>query len=521
MLVQEQMTAEKAKEIIDQATDKAVEYLSQDKPQIAEILVKQILRCDPEHLSALQILGLCKYRMDRYIEAVEIFQTALEIDATNADNYNNLALAFASLEYTDRAIENLKKAIELRPNALFYNNLALQYRSAAKYDLALENIQKAVEIEPSSPQIQVNLGGLYGEMKQLDKSIEALEAAIEIDPEYPAAHVDLAFANHLQGNWKKAFEEYEWRFAYFSQMQYYVHIYDQNKKWTGKEDLEGKRLLLYCEQGFGDAVMFARFVPELKKRGAYVIAHCGGKLEPLMKRLDGIDEVTCIDIVTNPNPELPSYDYQCPLMSLPHLLQIDKFSGEPYVVPATNNFREFLKEQHGDGTFNIGLVWAGSVAHPHDARRSVHLKQFKPLFEVPNTKFFSLQVDKQPRIYTSGISRTSPDLKPVDYGEECSDIKLVDLTEMIQNFDDTATILAGLDLLISCDTAVVHIAGAMGVPCWMLVPFNPDWRWGLEGDTTVWYDSVKLFRQSERGNWTDVIERIKKELNDEVVLQNQ
>lgn len=501
MLVQE-MTVEKAKEIIDQAIDKSIEFLSQDKPAVAEVLAKQILRCDPEHLSALQVLGLCKYRMERYIEAIEIFQTALEIDPTNADNYNNLGLAYSGLDYTDHAIENFKKAIELKPNALFYNNIALQYRSANNYELALESIQKAIEIDATSPQIHVNLGGLYGEMKDLEKSIQALEKAIEIDPEYAAAHVDLAFANHLMGNWEKAFAEYEWRFILFRQMQFYVHRYDQNKRWDGKRDLNGKRILVYCEQGYGDAIMFARFLPELKERGAYVIAHCGNVLETLMKRMDGVDEVVCVDIVSNSNPAFPEHDFQCPLMSLPHLLGISSYSGSPYIRPVTDKFKSELPND----CLNVGLVWAGSVAHPHDARRSLHLRNLKPLLDIPGVKFYSLQKEKNQRVYNKGLA------KVVDYAEECQGLNMMDLTHVIQDFEDTATVLAGLDLVISCDTAVIHLAGAMGVPCWVLLPYNPDWRWGLDGEKTIWYDSLKLFRQSERGNWTQVIDVVKCEL---------
>lgn len=517
MLV-EDMTAERAKEIMDQALDKAIEYLSNNKPEIAEILTKQILKCDPEHLSALQILGLSKYKMDRYIEAVEIFQTALEIDATNADNYNNIALAYAALDYRDRALENMKKALELKPNALFFNNIALQYRLAGRYDLAVEHIEKAIEIDPNCIQIYVNLGGLYGEMMQLDKSIEALEKAIEINPDYPPAHIDLAAANQLKGNWQKGFQEAEWRFDYFDQLQFYVHIYDQNKRWNGNDSLEGKRLLVYCEQGFGDNIMFARFLPELKKRGAHIIAHCGGKIESLMKRIEGVDETTCVDIVENPKPELPEYDYQCPLMSLPHLLGIYNYSGKPYITPEIKDFRKSLDERY-DEPYKVGLVWAGSVAHPHDAKRSIHLKYFKPLFDLEGIKFFSLQFDLNPHAYGQMPTRRHPlaDTKIINYNEDCNDIvKLIDLTPLSKDFNDTANILAGLDLLICCDTATTHLAGAMGVPCWTLLPYNPDWRWGLEGDETIWYDSVRFFRQTENRSWPEVIERVK----NAIILQN-
>lgn len=518
----EEFTLEETKAIIAQSVEKATEFLSKDKPQIAEIIVKQVLRCDPEHLGAMQIMALAKYQQDRNIEAVEIFQTLLEIDPTNADNYNNLALVYSNLEYRDRAIDNLKKAIEFEPdNALFYNNLALQYRLANKYEMALEAIKKAIEISPSNPQFYVNLGGLFGELKKFDDSIAALEQGVRVDPDYPANHVDLGFAHHLKGNWKKGFEECEWRLKHFAQLQFYMQAYDQTKRWDGEKPLDGKRFMVYCEQGMGDGIMFSRYFSDLKKLGAYVIIHCACQIESVIKRLEGVDETVVADIMTNVNAPLPEYDYHCASMSLPHLLGVSEISGKPWIKAATDRFRPLLEKKYGSESFKIGIVWAGSPKHPHDIKRSIPLKFFKPLLAMEGTQFLSLQTEATTRTYGQGFSQDPPpEAKVYNYVQDCDDVKLVDLTDMIQSFEDTATILAGIDLLISCDTAAVHLAGAMGVPCWMFLPYNPDWRWGMEGDTTMWYDSVRLFRQSEDKSWPEVIEKVKKELH-EAVLQNK
>ena len=524
---------DKANEIMEEAVEKAGELLC-SKPHIAEIILKQLLKCDPEHLGGLQLLGLCKHRMGENAEAIEILQTALELDPTNADNHNNLGLAYACLNQHERAIEAIKKAIEYKPKQfLFKNNLALQYRAIGDYENAVKNLTEAIELG-EKPQLWLNLGSIYGEMRDIDEAEKCYRRALDLDPEYPAAHVDLAFAHHLRGDWQKGFAEYEWRFWYYPQMRFYLNSYDMDKLWDGKADLTGKRVLVYGEQGMGDIIQFSRYLKDLKARGAYVILHATNSLEALVKRIDGVDEVSTRDIHNNTGQEFPSYDYQFCLMSAPHLLKATKIDGRPYIKPATESFKEYMEEEYGD-TFNIGVVWAGNPAHPHDQKRSIPLKHFKSLCQMKGVRLFSLQMDLRKRQYGSTIRNMSAEGAGVndacvekfqaergviDYCEDCDDIKLTDLTKMIQNFEDTATIQPGLDLVICCDTATAHLAGAMGVPVWMLIPFNPDWRWLLSGDTTHWYDSVRLFRQPERDNWPEVFERVERELRAHL-LQNK
>ena len=522
---------EKANDIMDGALEKAGELLCH-KPHIAEIILKQILRCDPEHFAALQLLGLCKHRMGANAEAIEILQTVIDLDPTNCDNYNNIGLAYGGLSNFDRAIESMKKALELNPNQfLFKNNLALQYRSKGEYELAIKTLKEGLA-QVQQPQLWLNLGGIYGEMQNIEEAKNSFLKALEIDPEYPAAHVDLAFAYHLEGDWKNGFKEYEWRFWYYPQMKYYLDAYDPEKLWDGT--VEGKRFLIYGEQGMGDIVQFARYAKYLKKLGAKEITiHCPANLASLIKRIEGVDAVNSRDIIGNTGEDFPEYDYQFSIMSFPHLLKLypQDLGGKAYIKPPTDKFRDYLQQQCS-GTFNVGIAWAGSPAHPHDKKRSIPLKHFKQL-QMDGVKLFSLQMDLRPRQYgvnyRTSISDESNDQMTekfqadkgiVDYNEDCQDFKLTDLTHLIQNFEDTATVLAGLDLVICCDTALAHVAGAMGIPCWVALPYNPDWRWKISGNKTDWYESVKLYRQTERDNWLPVFEEIKKDLN-ETVLQNK
>lgn len=515
----QEMTVEMAKKIIDESTDVAAKFI-ETNPAISEMILKQLLKVDPEHFSGLQLLGLAKHRLGKNSEAVEIFQTSLELDPYNSDNFNNIGLAYGALGNHQRAIDNIKKAIELDPEKhVFLNNLALQYRSSGDHKSAISTLENALKFFPNSAQMWTNLGGLYGEIKQIQKSLECFEEALKHDPCCSAAHIDTAFAYHLLEEWENGFDYYEWRIEHFDQMKFYKKAYDQSKRWNGVDSLEGKTILVYAEQGLGDCIQFIRFIPELKERGCKVIVHCPLSLNALIKRCKGVDETTTKDIVNDNDEQFPEYDYQCCSMSLPYLLRSFNYSGKPYIEPVTPLFKEFIEKEYGKESMKIGIVWAGSPAHPHDKTRSIPLKHFNCIYETEGVKLFSLQFDTRPRKYGFDM-RPGSDGNIVDYSEGCENMKLIDLTTMIQSMEDTCTILSGLDLLICCDTSIAHLAGAMGVPCWMCIPFNPDWRWGLHKDTTIWYDSIKIFRQTEKGDWDGVFKNVKKEL-DETLLQNK
>lgn len=381
-------------------------------------------------------------------------------------------------------------------------------------------MNKAIVIK-NEAELWSNLGGVYGEMKILDKAEECFRRALQIQPDHSAAHVDLAFTLQLKGRWPEAFAEYEWRFDHFQQLKYYKTAYDQTKRWSGQQPVRGKRLLLYGEQGLGDMIQFARYVRLLKARGAYCIVHCADILNGVLSRVEGVDEVVNKDItkftagyLVQPDEQVgfPPYDYQCSLMSLPHLLRCYDIPQEPYVKPAVS----FALESYRN-SFNIGISWAGSPAHPNDLCRSMHLKYLEPLSHMDGVRLFNLQVGPSRRIYPSGK-------QIVDFSDGGEQVRMVDMTPMIQTFDDSATIVAALDLVISVDTALVHLTGSLGKPCWVLVPFNPDWRWGLEGNTTPWYPSVRLFRQEKRRDWESVMKKVTKEVEvtkNETVLSNQ
>jgi tetratricopeptide (TPR) repeat protein len=539
ILNEDEELLEKTNQIMEEAIDKSSQLIALN-PAVAEIILKQCLNCDPEHNQALQLLGLCKHRMGKNSEAIEIIQTALEIDPKSSENWNNLGLAYGGLGNKTKSIECIKKALEIDPeNFLYYNNMALQYRSLGDYENAIKNMEKAISINENT-QLWVNLGGIYGELLNLEESERCVRNALKLDPENAGAYVDLSFIYHLRGDWKTGFAAQEWRVFYYQQFKYYHNTYDVEKLWDGKADLNGKKVLVYGEQGMGDIIQFLRYAKFLKEKGAYVIIHCPTNLNSIVSRIEGVDETTNRDIFSENDETFPDYDYQFCLMSAPYLLDVQKITGEPYIKPVTYNFKDYIKSSYGD-TFNIGIAWAGNPAHPQDKERSIPLKNFKKIHDIPGVKLFSLQLDSSKRQYgfSYRLTENSMELKEktsnfqknisekffskneiVDYSEGCEDMKIVDLTKMIESYEDTATILVGLDLVICCDTSIVHLAGAMGVPVWAAIPYNPDWRWQLKGDTTHWYDSVRLFRKTERNEWGPIFEKIHEELN-EFILQNK
>lgn len=487
--------------IIKQAIEK-VKDLIITKPLYAEVILNQLLRASPENPQGFSLLGVLKQRMKQFDESIILLEKAINLDPNNADNYNNIALNYANLDNYSNAILYLDKALEINPNSYLYiNNLALQYRQIGKHDIALQLMDRALEIS-NAPEIWCNKGGVYGEIKDLSKSEECFLKAISINPEIAAAHVDLAFSYQLRGEWKKGFKEYEWRFKHFPQLKYYLNAYDQTKLWNGKDNLKNKTILLYGEQGLGDTIQFVRYCHFLKDRGAITIVHTPDVLESVIKRVHGVDKTVVKNIITPKEEDepFPDYDYQCSLMSLPYLLGMDYIPELPYIQPIAK-----LELKDYKNTFNIGVSWMGSPAHPNDAARSTYLKYFKAIHDIPGIKLFNLQINSGKRIYASGK-------KIIDYSEGCEDMRVVDMTPMIQTFEDSATIISGLDLIISVDTALVHLAGAMNVPCWVLVPFNPDWRWCIEGDKTAWYESLELFRQPKPGDWGSVFNQVKERL---------
>ncbi len=478
-------------------------------PLVAEIIVDQVLRTFPGNVKALHLMGLIKHKIERYDKAIEFYEEALEQEPENVEILNDLALSYSGVDEVEKSRQLLLKVVELEPRPEFYNNLAVQWRISGHLEQAIELTKKAIELSPNKAELWCNLGGIYGELKDMEKCIECCRKAIEIDPNWDAAHIDLAFSLMTIGQLQEGFKEYEWRFKCFRQLEHYRNAYDHSKRWKGikEQSIQGKRVIIVCEQGRGDVIQFIRYIKEVKNLGAYVIVQAYEDIKGIIERTEGVDETFLRDTINDTGEEIPEHDYHFPILSIMPLTNCWKISGEPYLKPL--GIFDVAKGDYKD-TFNIGISWAGNPGHPNDRFRSIMLKEFKSIQTLENIKLFSLQVDVRPHKH-----RFFKD--PVDYTENCQDMSLVNLVPFIQHFDDTLVLMNGLHLIIAADTAIVHLAGAAGIPCWMLVPFGADWRWGLEGNKTNWYNSLELFRQENSKNWP--ISRIVEKLQDKNVIK--
>ena len=484
------------KDVIAKATEKIEQLLKIDAIKEAEILVKQLLVVDPTNAAGLQLYGLILYRQRKYHESIEVINKAIALDDSNAENYNNVALSYLHSGQSKEAMEAISKARQLQfTNHNFLNNQGLIYRAMGDSRSAIVCFQNAINMVPDDVKTWENLGSAYGHEKMLDRAIECFQKALELDPKTLAAHVDLAYAYHLQGDWEKAWPEYEHRLEYWHSVGRnpgrFYDIYKPEFKWDGKTSLQGKTIAVYCEQGVGDMLQFVRFVPKLKELGGKVLLDCPENLATLFKEFG--------EVRTNYNEQ--GFDFHCSILSLPYLLNMmtpDKFlSDKPYIFSD-----EKLDMTDYKNHFNIGICWAGNPGHPNDGNRSVPLSYFRKIYELPNVKLFSLQKDVAKRVYAN-----RPDLE-IDLAAGCDDMKLVNVSDFMTDFLGTASVINSMDLIITVDTSILHLAGAMGKNTWALIPFNPDWRWTLSGERTDWYANTMLFRQPVYGDWQSVFDLI-------------
>ena len=277
---------------------------------------------------------------------------------------------------------------------------------------------------------------------------------------------------------------------YFPQLKKFKAVYPESKRWKTPGLPKDKKIAIYCEQGIGDFIQFIRFIPLLEKNGNEIYVYAPESIIDLFKEI-GIKNVS--------SEHVEEYDLHCSIISLPFLLKMDSFSDGPYV-----NIKKTLNLSSYSG-FKVGITWAGNPQHPNDINRSFLSSYFRSISNLKGIQLFSLQKDLRKRAYTNHP-------EPIDLTENSQDIGLIDMASEMDSFLKTASIIKELDLIITADTAVLHLAGAMGKPTWALIPWNPDWRWKIKGNKTVWYDSVKLFRQPEFQNWESVFSEIETNL---------
>jgi tetratricopeptide (TPR) repeat protein len=465
----------------------------QGKPAEAEVSFETAVRLKPNFVEAISNLGSAFQAQKKLPEAVACFQQALRIRPDSPELHFNLGCALQMERRLAEAAASYRQAVRLNPNYVeAHNNLGNALREQGQLAEALVHLEYGLRLYPESGEGHMNLGVVLQDQGKLIEAAHHLEQALRLCPDSAEAHYNHGLFLLLQGNFEQGWREHEWRLL----MKGHAPPLSPGPKWDGGP-LDGKTILLYAEQGRGDILQFIRYAALVKKRGATVLVECRPAMLGLLAGCPGIDR-----LVPEGEP-LPAYDVQAALLSLPALCgtMLATIPAEVPYLFADSSRVAFWKERLASSSgFKVGICWQGNPAHKHDQRRSVPLAQFAPLAEIAELRLVSLQKGPGSEQWET-LARQWPTLDLPGQEEEDS-----------QAWIESAALVRALDLVITVDTAVAHLAGALGVPVWVALPFSGDWRWLLEREDSPWYPSMRLFRQGQPGDWPDVFQRIRSAL---------
>ncbi len=458
------------------------ECRAQDRTAEAVGHFRHALDLQPEFVEARFNLALALQETNQLDEAIDHYRALLRLQPDFTAATNNLGFAlkdqgrFAeALDCHRRVLERQRDSWEAR------NGLGNAWRALGRFDEAIDGYEKALQLKPDNGQIRLNLANTLRESGRVAEAITQLETVLAADPDFAQAHWDLSFALLLRGDYEAGWREYEWRWQRSEVTARQRHF--PQPLWNG-ESLSDRTILIHTEQGYGETLQFIRYVPLLAQRGARVVVEC-----PLVLR-DLLESVPKLDRVVARGDSLPAFDVHSPLLSLPrlfHTMVATIPNPVPYLTPPAG--KRILPETSNPAALKVGVVWAGNAQHKNDRNRSLPLIKLAPLFDLPGIAFFSLQTGPQ----TDELNRFEHGSKPID------------LSPQLRDFSDTAAAISDLDLVISVDTSVAHLAGALGKTVWTLLPFAPDWRWLTERQDSPWYPTMRLFRQPAFGDWHAVV----------------
>jgi tetratricopeptide (TPR) repeat protein len=439
------------------------------------------------HVSRASVLS----SLGRSEEAIDAARHVLVLDSHNAEAHNVLGNALLRAGEAEAAVESYRRAVASRPNyAEAYNNLGSALRSLGHLEDAEAELRRALVLRDGYASALANLGLVLQEQGRYGEALDTYERAVAADPQHPAARGNRAMLLLLLGRLSEGFAEYEWRWRMpgFATPR---RSFPQ-PRWDGGE-FAGRTLFVHAEQGLGSAIQFVRYAALAAARGGRVVLECQPPLLRLFRYALTQDGGPVADVVTK-GEEPPPFDCQAPLMSLPHLLgtTLATIPGRvPYLGAAPEAVAGWHERLSPLARPKIGLVWAGNPQHENDRNRSMPARSLAPLVARSRATFFSLQVPAMPASLAEFPSGSIRDLAPV-----------------LADFADTAVVIANLDLVISVDTAVAHLAGALGKPVWLLLPYVPEWRWLLDRDDSPWYPTMRLYRQRRAGDWEELIRRV-------------
>jgi tetratricopeptide (TPR) repeat protein len=483
----------------------------------AECGYRELLRQEPQHATALHLLGMVGMQTGRGEMAVELIQRAIELDGGNAQFHMNLGNLLQAQGKLDEAVASYGRSLKLNPrSASAWSNMGEALKTQGKLEEAAASIGKALALEPELAVAHSNLGNVRQAQGQLDQALACYERALVLQPDLAMVYANMGNLREAQGLLREAAACYEralelkpvfevarfnWSILKLLEGDFAAGLPDYEKRrylhhprnfsqpqWRG-EPLRGARILLYAEQGLGDSLQFLRYVPLVQAAGGEVILEVQATLRRMAAESPGMDA----SHLFSAGEALPEFAWQCSLMSLPLAFQTTLASipaKVPYLTFPAEAWRKASSFTWPMKELRVGIAWAGSSTHLKDRFRSISPSLLNPLLRQEGVAFYSLQVGAR-----------AGELAAL--GEA-----VTDLAPWIEDMADTAALAMRLDLVIAVDTAVVHLAGALGRPVWVLLPLAPDWRWMLRREDSPWYPTMRLFRQQALGDWAGVIGRV-------------
>ena len=478
------------------------DFLKKKQPAEALAAFDRALLLKPRDAAALNQRANALMSLGRAAEALETHDAALEAEPGFADAWYNRGMVLHQLGRRQEALESYERAIAIAPGDFqAHNNRGILLGELGQLDAALHCLDRAIALNSGYAEAWYNRGIVLAECTELAESVLSYEQAIALAPDYAQAHWNLGLCRLLMGDFARGWRDFEWRWKN-TELGFELRELRQ-PLWLGEPSLQGRTILLQCEQGLGDTLQFCRYAGLVNALGARVVMEVQAPLRTLLAGLDGVAEVVAH------GDALPDFDFRCPLLSLPLALKttLQTVPAFPaYLACDPAKAATWKKRIAVDLRIAVGLVWSGGFRPEQpetwaiNERRNMHPKHLAKL-NLPGMRFYSLQKGE------SAIKQLSELQVSGWRGPE-----VIDFTSDLYDFSDTAALVANLDLIISVDTAVAHLAGALGKPVWLLNRHDTCWRWLLGRGDTPWYPSMKIFRQTKAGDWDGVIDAVRREL---------
>jgi tetratricopeptide (TPR) repeat protein len=444
------------------------------------------LALDPDIAQAHYDRGVALARLARYQEALSACDRALALDPDHAQAHTNRSYVLERLKRYPEALEACGRALALRPDlAQAQCNRGVVFTKLNRFPDALESFDQALALDANLAPVHCNRGVALRHMNRLGDAMASLQTALALEPESGDAHFNIGELKLLSGDFAGGLPEYEWRWQSGTTVPALRRFLQP--LWRGTEPLGGKTILLHGEQGLGDTVQFCRYVPLVAERGARVVLEVPASLLELMRGLPGAAQ-----IVTSGGGPLPAFDLHCPLATLPlaFATRVETIPADIPYLSASASYVDKWRHRLGSAKdLKVGLCWAGNPNLPNDHMRSIDLQFLTVLFSLSEAHFFSLQKDL--RDGDAALLRACP--------------QVVHLGDELASFADTAAVVSLLDVVISADTVVAHLAGAMGAKTWVLLPYVAEWRWLLGRSDSPWYPTARLFRQPALNDWAGAV----------------